>query len=428
MTDLLNRIFKLSELIEKDDFLQGLFGRHVLDVINGTSQIVLFGAGDVGKDLCEVLQLHGIHPECFCDNNTSNVGNQYYGVPVISFTELKDTCRDHLIIVASCNYASEIRRQLLDHAFPEEHLISVAPIRHPELLRYYRHCVHYTQNQCQVLSMQDLIDHEEELLRTYDLLADEKSRELFIARLSLLASKIDFTGFSNYVGRYSEINEKERDTLPFYVSPEDYGYFNNDVFSLKDNEVLVDGGSFNGLSAATFAETCKRKNLKYQKIYCFEPIAGNFKALMQNTSHLPNVTCIQRGLWSTSAVLTFLSGGEYDPEAFIETCRDRPSNPCAIKTELQTISIDEQFPDEDITFIKMDIEGAELEAVQGAAKVIRRCRPKMAISAYHKRSDIYTLPLLIHSLSPSYRLFLRQYGYTLYDMVLFAIPSDRDSL
>jgi len=425
MGNVLDRISKISESIMNQDFLRSLFGSHTHGVTAGTIPVVLFGAGDVGKDLCEVLQLHGIHPECFCDNNASNVGNQYYGVPVISFTELKDTCRDHLIIVASCNYASEIRQQLLDHAFTAEQLLSVDPIRHPELLRYYRHCAYYTQNPQHALSLQDLRSHEQELSQAYDLLADEKSRDIFAARLSLFCSKIDFLSFSNYVADYSEINEQQRDSFPFYVSPEDYGYFNNDVFSLKPDEVLVDGGSYNGLSAATFAETCKRKNLTYKGIYCFEPDAGNFTTLNERTDQMPNLTCIQRGLWSESTTLTFLSNGEGDPGAFLEACSETSGTKSNLhKTEIQTISIDEQFRDEEVTLIKMDVEGAEIEAVRGAERVIGRCLPKLAISAYHKHSDIYTLPLLIHSLSSSYTFYLRQYGYTLFDMVLFAIPSD----
>ncbi|HOV64266.1 MAG TPA: FkbM family methyltransferase [Spirochaetia bacterium] len=423
MGDVVDKIFQLSKSREKEDFLHILFGDHVRSVTDGTIPIVLFGAGDVGKDLCEVLHLHGVYPKYFCDNSTSNIGNSYNDVPVISFNELKEKCRDHLILIASCKYATEIRQQLMDHAFPADKLISVAPIHHPELLRYYRHCQYYTKKPHHVLSEQDLRNHAEDLSRAYNLLADQKSRDIFIARLSLFTTKIDFLGFSKYVAEYSEINEEARGSYPFYVSPEDYGYFNNDVFALKQGEVLVDVGAYNGLSAATFAETCKRKNLMYKKIYCFEPDDGNFIMLQKLAEQVPDIMCINRGLWSESTTLTFLSNGECDPGAVLEACSETSKNrTSAHKIEIQTTSIDEQFPDEEITLIKMDIEGAEMEAIQGAANVIKRCRPKLAISAYHKRNDIYTLPLLINGVAPHYSFYLRQYGYTLFDMVLFAIP------
>lgn len=423
MGDVLDKIYELSKSYENADFLHTLFGNHVRSAIDGTIPIVLFGAGDVGKDLCEVLQLHGVYPKYFCDNNTSNVGKLYHGVTVISFNELKEKCREHLIIIASSKYAYEIRQQLLDHSFPEDKLISVAPIHHPELLRYYRHCLYYTKNSHHVLSEEDLHDHEEDLTRTYNLLADQKSRDIFLARLSLFTSKIDFIGFSRYVAEYSEINEEARNTFPFYVSPEDYGYFNNDIYILKPGEVFVDVGAYNGLSAATFAETCKRNKLRYEKIYCFEPDAGNFLVLNQLSEKIPHLICINRGLWSESTTLTLLSNGDCDPAAKLEACCETSkTKPGACKIEVQTTSIDDQFPDEEISLIKMDIEGAEMEAIKGAAKVIKRCRPKLAISAYHKRDDIYSLPLFIHGLVPNYSFYLRQYGYTLFDMVLFAIP------
>jgi hypothetical protein len=120
--------------------------------------------------------------------------------------------------------------------------------------------------------------------------------------------------------------------------------------------------------------------------------------------------------------MTFLSVGQNDPGALLEASSFKSSDECLNKIVVQTTSIDEQFDNEEITFIKMDIEGAEIEATLGAAETIKRCRPKLAISAYHNHSDLYRLPLLIHGLYPEYRFYLRQYGYTLFDTVLFAIP------
>lgn len=422
MNEILARISAISKSHEKEDFLYNIFGYYLSAAISGTIPVVLFGTGAVGKELCQVLQLHGVQPVCFCDNDLSQVGCCHFGIPVISFAELKRTHSDHLIVTASCKYEAEIRRQLLDDGFSAEKIISVSSIRNPELLGYYQHCGYYTQNPQHSLSTKDLENNREELATAYNLLSDQRSKDIFVERLSIFTSRLDFLQFSRYIADYSEINEKERDSFPFYVSPEDYGYFNNDVVSLKEGEILVDGGSFNGLSASTFAKTCEKKKLTYGQIYCFEPDSGNFSVLRQNTANLPNITCIQRGLWSHAATLTFLSAGECDPGALLEACSTRGTDKSANKVEIQTSSIDEQLPDEPITFIKMDIEGAEMEAMQGAANTIRRCRPKLAISAYHKHSDIYQLPLLIHSFYPSYKFYLRQFGYTLFDMVLLAIP------
>ncbi|NVN88996.1 MAG: FkbM family methyltransferase [Desulfuromonadales bacterium] len=425
MNKLLESIEAYSQSHKQEDFLTLVFGEHRQAATDGAVPVALFGVGAVGRDLCQVLQLHGVQPVCFCDNNPSEIGRHYSGVPVIPFAELKDSCRNHLIVIASSVYESEIRRQLLENGFAAERLIPVSPIGKPALLGlgYYCHCAYYTENPRHALSMDDLKNHQEELTTAYGLLADQKSRDIFIARLSLFTSPMDFSRFSNYISGFSELNEPEREAFPFYVSPEDYGYFNNDIARLEDGEVLIDGGSFNGLSAATFARTCENKGVAYRGIYCFEPDPGNFGLLKNNTARLHDVTCIQKGLWSHATTLTFLSASECDPGAVLEACSDKAPTPGAIRTEVQTIGIDEQFPDGDVTYIKMDVEGAEIEALRGAAGVIERCRPKLAISAYHKHSDLYELPLLIHSLSPDYKLYLRHYGYTLFDLVLFAIPA-----
>ena len=408
------------------DFLHSLFNDFTEEAMHRKTPVVLFGTGAIGKELCQVLQLHGVHPAFFCDNNPSQIGQEHFGVSVISFAELEQNHQNCLIVVATSKFAFEIETQLLGCGFQREKIISIAPILSPELLGYYQNCGWYTNNPKHALSLADLQHDQDKLSEAYALFDDQRSRDIFVARLSLFTSQVDFTGFSKYIREFSELNEEKRSTFPFYVSPEDYGYFNNDVVRLREGEILVDGGAYNGLSAATFAKTCEDKSLTYAGIYCFEPGSGNFTVLRQNTSHLHDTHCIQRGLWSCQTTLTFLSTKECDPAAFLECCSSTDIEACAYRVEIPTTSIDEQFFDQEITFIKMDVEGAETEAIIGAAKTIRRCKPKLAISAYHKHSDIYKLPILIKSLNNDYKFYIRHFGYTLFDMVLFAIPSSHN--
>ena len=73
------------------------------------------------------------------------------------------------------------------------------------------------------------------------------------------------------------------------------------------------------------------------------------------------------------------------------------------------------------TFIKMDIEGAEREALAGVEQLIRSHKPKLAICAYHKVEDIYTLPELIRTFRDDYTFYLRHYSDTIYETVLYAV-------
>ena len=73
------------------------------------------------------------------------------------------------------------------------------------------------------------------------------------------------------------------------------------------------------------------------------------------------------------------------------------------------------------TFIKMDIEGAEKEAILGAENIIRIQKPKMAVSIYHKREDIWELPKLLLEMNPEYRFYLRHYSFRDAETVLYAV-------
>lgn len=71
-----------------------------------------------------------------------------------------------------------------------------------------------------------------------------------------------------------------------------------------------------------------------------------------------------------------------------------------------------------VDYIKLDIEGAELDMLHGAAKTITRCKPKMAVSAYHKPEDLWTLATYIKSLRPDYEFEFRHYQIDCTDYIL----------
>ena len=70
----------------------------------------------------------------------------------------------------------------------------------------------------------------------------------------------------------------------------------------------------------------------------------------------------------------------------------------------------------------MDIEGSEMEALRGAEHIIRTQHPKLAISVYHCRDDVWRVPMLLLEYYPAYRLYYRVYAFPGNDTVLFAVP------
>jgi len=92
---------------------------------------------------------------------------------------------------------------------------------------------------------------------------------------------------------------------------------------------------------------------------------------------------------------------------------------------IETISLDEYLKDEKekVTFIKMDIEGAELNALKGAERIIREQKPKLAICIYHKPEDVWEIPSLLLNFVSDYKFYIRHNTYSfLYDTTLYALP------
>ena len=101
----------------------------------------------------------------------------------------------------------------------------------------------------------------------------------------------------------------------------------------------------------------------------------------------------------------------------------RPSVPRSGQgKETQMRALDSVLSGRPCTYLKMDVEGAEREAIAGAENTIRQYAPKLNIAAYHRSEDFFQLLLLIHALQPSYRLYLRHHPYVpAWDTNLYAI-------
>lgn len=184
-------------------------------------------------------------------------------------------------------------------------------------------------------------------------------------------------------------------------------YFENGIISYGTDEVFVDGGCLNYASAKQFLKECP----SVKKIYAFEPDFESAKRCRQEAAGMEphEYEIIEKGLYSENTELHFRSMGNgcsgiaEEGECIVQVC--------AIDKEIH----------EPVTFIKMDIEGAELEALKGAAGTIKRDHPKLAICVYHKPDDIVEIPKYILELNSEYKLFLRHYSDNAGETVLYAV-------
>ncbi len=168
-------------------------------------------------------------------------------------------------------------------------------------------------------------------------------------------------------------------------------------------EIFVDGGSFDGNTSIDFSNWCGGGY-----IYAWEPDPDNQKKCRQLLEK--NSLCyelIPKGLWSKAEVLNL-------------TMDEKSSRISEQGMEVEVDSIDNAIGKQ-VTFVKMDIEGAEYQALLGARNTIRDYKPKLAICVYHKAEDIWELPSLIHKLNPEYRFYFRHYSFGDVETVLYAL-------
>lgn len=171
-------------------------------------------------------------------------------------------------------------------------------------------------------------------------------------------------------------------------------YFLDDIFDFSDHEVFVDGGAAQGDTVISFA---RHMGGKYSKIYAFEA-KRSYCIGMEELFRNKNVEVIRKGLYSHECVLYF---HENQHGSFV--AEDIES-----EQQIAVTSIDGCIDDK-VTFIKMDIEGSELKALDGAMNTIKECKPKMAICAYHLEEDLWEVPLKIKEILPEYKIYMRQH-------------------
>ena len=187
-------------------------------------------------------------------------------------------------------------------------------------------------------------------------------------------------------------------------------YFDPDIVNpVTQDEVFIDAGCYNGNDVISFTKWC---NDAYKKIIAFEPSSVQYPTCMDNLKGINNLDIYPFGLWNENSELNFKESGPVS--SITEGIKE---NFVRIKTK----KLDDVLNGETATFIKMDIEGAELKALMGAERTILRNRPKLAISVYHKAEDIWEIPGYILSLYNDYQIYFRHYSFFGSETVLYAV-------
>lgn len=418
MNHVLQKIVNKAKSCEGEkDFLDILFGEAKESVLAGAT-IVLFGAGDLGVEMLYSLKVQGISVSCFCDNNASKQGRSIKGIPVISFAELESSHKESLIVLTLCKHIRAVAAQLKDKGFCLGNVFRKEDNSDSALLAMYAMVgtqvtfVDYKNSSKPLSILDNLISMEAKIAAAHDAYVDEKSQALFITKLALYASDLHFSLFKEFMLMFSEPIH-EFGMLNYDGTPEDYYYFNNDVLEIEEGEVYVDVGAFDGDTIESFNSTCNKLNVKYKKIYGFEPDPDCYKKLEENIESYENVSLHKLGLWSESTILEFTSSSEslHEQAASIAGSGN---------VKIEVVSLDDFLEGDEITFIKMDPSGDIVNKVLvGAEKTILKYKPKLALGIYHSLEEFIDIPIYLKKLCPEYQLFLRHNTYHLCDTDLY---------
>lgn len=171
-------------------------------------------------------------------------------------------------------------------------------------------------------------------------------------------------------------------------------------------DIVLDCGSYTGSTSVYFSQKIGPQG----HVYAFEPVSDIYDKLRQNVASFDNITAINAAITSKKGpvplcVNSYASfvGGDSGTMAY-------GLNIDAFMAEHKIDRVD---------FIKMDIEGVEAEALQGAAETIKKYSPKMALSAYHYEFDIVILPRVVSEINDKYKFTLRHFSDTFCETVLY---------
>lgn len=354
------------------------------------SELVLFGAGNLGRRTLAGLRKIGIEPRCFVDNNSSRWGQSLDGLPLIGPQEaarLYGSSATFVIVIWGAlgkdrmSTRIEQLRQLGCRS-----IATFIPLywKFPHLF-----LPHYT------IDLPHRIHLESDRIRkAFSLMADDRSRNEFLAQLKFRAQG-DFAA------------------LPSPV--EGPIYFREELFRLGKRGTLVDCGAFDGDTLNLFLEVTASS---FDRIIAFEPDPDNFARLSGFVDTLP-IAIRQRIMLHQAAT------GAVHERVKMEVGSGPSSHLGSGDSEVECLTLDSVLREVPATFIKMDIEGSELSALAGAQDSIRRDRPILAISAYHRQSDLWNIPLCIHELDPDYSFYLRPHMLEAWDLVCYAVPDRR---
>ncbi|MBI3072785.1 MAG: FkbM family methyltransferase [Deltaproteobacteria bacterium] len=386
----------LTQLLNRDVAEVRAWERAAFEQLAGdrAGRIVLFGAGNLGRKAARGLARAGVTPLAFADNNSAIWGQTVAGLPVLSPEEAAARHgQDAAFVVTiwsagSTSRFAATRAQL--HRLGCSCVLPLGPL-------FWRHAAHLLPHYALDLP-HNVVAERDAVREAATLWSDDRSRDEYRAQIRWRL-------------------EHDFDVLP--PRAEETEYFPEDLPDLGPFDHYVDCGAYDGDTVGRFLS----RRTPFSRITAFEPDPDNFAKLQAFVSGRPaadrdRIVCHRAAVSDAEGTLEFFSDGMPDASLNALARQDRRT------VSVAAMRVDDALQDgPPATYIKLDVEGAEAQALRGAAGTIARHRPSLAVCVYHRQVDIWQLPLQLRAMCDGYRFFLRAHSEGVFDLVCYAIPA-----
>jgi FkbM family methyltransferase len=354
----------------------------VESVLASGGPIAIYGAGTIGRDCLRLLTRRGTRVKYVLDRK-SKPGQRLEGMTVLSPDDtalsMEERARIPVIITIFNAY---VYMPDVHAALQRDGWKTVIGF-----LDFYQTFGRELGDRYWLTQLDFYSDKASAIQSADALWADQKSRDLYRSILEFRRS-----------GKY--------DLLP---APESQPYFPADLPAWKQPIRLIDCGAFDGDTLRQAADL----GLAVEAVAAFEPDLGNYARLCREIGRFSGAgsSAWPAGVWSSTTQLRF-DAGNGTGSAISQSGG----------TVIQVVAIDDALPAFAPSLIKMDIEGAEYEALIGARNVIEAYRPGLAICLYHCPAHLWQIPLLLADWGLQYTFYLRSYCFNGFELVLYAVP------
>ena len=338
--------------------------------------IVMYGMGDGAEKIMAVFDRLEIKPAAFMASDEFVRGHSFMGYQVHKLSEIQEMYQDFIIVVCFGSSLPPVMDRLYELDGQYELYAPDVPVAGDGLFdgKY-------------------LSANSGKLQRVKKLLADEQSRKVLEDIVSYKLS--------------GDIK-----LLKGCETPTDEGW---SLLKIGRNETYVDLGAYNGDTVDRFL---RHTNKEFEHIYALEPDSRSFKRMVRRNYALGRGIFhpVNAAAWNEDTTLQFRSsGGRSSSTAGGRYGRGR-------MLPVKAMKVDTLLEGNKATLIKFDVEGSEREALEGARETISKYRPKLILSVYHRCEDLLELPLKIHEMNSSYKLYLRHHPYIpAWDVELYCV-------